>query len=148
MIATALLFAKSAISRLLSAITANPWPSAVIALALLSAWLWHGKADYREQLATEQAGRKADRAEWDRNVASPKQSLTRPAKTHRRRQLKLTRPMTRCWRITLALSAISLTIACSPKPVPQIPPAPVKVLLPGFLKSPPPCPEWRCPKTP
>jgi len=72
MIATALLFAKSALSRLWSAIAANPWPSACIALALLSAWLWHGKTDYRARLTTEQTARKADRADYDRKVAAAK----------------------------------------------------------------------------
>jgi hypothetical protein len=71
-IPTALLFAKSALSRLWSAIVANPWPSACLALALLSAWLWHGKADYRDRLATEQTARKADRADYDRKVALAK----------------------------------------------------------------------------
>lgn len=72
MIATALLFAKSALSRLLGLFTRYPWPCACIALALLSAWLWHGKTDYRERLDAQIAGRKADRAEWDRKVALAK----------------------------------------------------------------------------
>jgi hypothetical protein len=65
-----LAWGKSALSRIWSAITANPWPSACIALALLSVWLWHGKADYRDRLSTEQTGRKADRADYDRKFAA------------------------------------------------------------------------------
>lgn len=60
----AIIWAKSALSRLLGAFKANPLLVCCIALACLSAWLWHGKAEYREQLASEIKSHKADIAQW------------------------------------------------------------------------------------
>lgn len=57
----------------------HPWPVACAALLALAWWQWSGKQEAlvgrdaaRELLTKEKTGRKADRAEWDRRVATAK----------------------------------------------------------------------------
>lgn len=80
MIATALLFAKSALSWLLDLFKRYPWQMLCLALIAASLWLYSGKAEYREKYAAEQTARKAERAEWERNVASAKAAAAKARK--------------------------------------------------------------------
>lgn len=68
--------AKSALSWLLGVVSRHPWPLACIALLLASWSLWNGKTEAlaqrdaaRSTLRAEKAGRKADQANWRRQVA-------------------------------------------------------------------------------
>lgn len=68
--------AKNGLRRLLGLVWAYPWPLLCLAWAFVSWGLWNGKADAiaqrdraRAALTKEQAARKVDRAEWNRQVA-------------------------------------------------------------------------------
>lgn len=73
-------WAKCAASWLLDLFKRYPWQMACIALIAASLWLYSGKAEYREKYAAEQTARKADRAEWERNVTLAKAAAAKARK--------------------------------------------------------------------
>lgn len=70
-IATAILGgARKAISGLLGIVVKYPWQVALLATLALSWWQWSGKQDALAKLAACETQRKADRQEWELNVAA------------------------------------------------------------------------------